>query len=134
MLIVDVTVSFLLRGPAVLRVFARRIVALPRTRVSLLVLGQVTGTLEFFITFAASLDRFGLLGFSLLASSHGMQKVILRARAARPLHGARIGIGLHNFTSAQRDSLAILNPHELGRTACVTQAAMQAKTFIASDI
>lgn len=76
-LVVDVTVSFFLRRPTILRIFAGWLVALPGTRVGFLVLGQITRSLEFLVTVPASLSLLRFFCFSLLATSHGMEKFVI---------------------------------------------------------
>jgi len=75
-LVVDVTVAFLLSGPTMLMVLAFGIRALPWTRMSLLVLGQVAGTLELFVAYTARVHHVSRL-LRLASASHGAVDIIV---------------------------------------------------------
>jgi hypothetical protein len=69
-LIVDVPIALLLGRPTKLKVLAFLIAALPGTRVSLLVLGEITWPLELFLAVTAAVQNVpGLV--RLPAASHG---------------------------------------------------------------
>jgi hypothetical protein len=69
-LVVNVPVALLLSGPAKLKVLALLFGALPWARVSLLMLGQVTGALELLLAVTAHVQNItGLV--RLPAASHG---------------------------------------------------------------
>jgi hypothetical protein len=69
-LVVYVPIALLLGGPAKVEVLALLLTALPGTRVSLLVLGEVTWSLEFFLAVAARVQNVSRL-VRFPSASHG---------------------------------------------------------------
>ena len=82
-LVVDMAVSLLLRGPAKRIVFAAFFGTFPRTRVRLLVLGQIAGPFEVFSTLAALLLSHrggrlrGQLAFARSSSHRSMDRIVV---------------------------------------------------------
>jgi hypothetical protein len=119
-LVVDMTIALLLCWPAVLMIFALVVRTLPRTLMSLEVLGEVAGTLELFITQRALMNlRFGVL----LTPCHRPEDVILVDVDVfhRTLHGARRNIiRREDLVGGETYSLAVLVTDKLSWLPIVT--------------
>ena len=76
MFVIDVPITFFLGWPTVLKVLALLLGALPRTRMGLLMLGQVTRPLELLLAITA--DVHDITGFVRLpATSHGASDALV---------------------------------------------------------
>lgn len=123
-LVIDVTVPLLLSGPADLRILASGLRALPRTRVDLLVLGQITGSLEDLVAMIALL--IDVHGWSiLLSASHGTLDTLVRIIKA---HGAlehRRTLRIIGLASSHGGRSRALRHNELSRMSILGEATLE---------
>ena len=122
--VIDVTITFLLRWPAHFVVAAFQLWALPRTRVRLLVLGQVARALELLVADMARVhDVSGSIG--LATASHGAIGLVfiifIVGEGALQHHGVLV----EGAVVRKGNDLPIPVPDKLGGLAVLAQAAFE---------
>jgi len=125
MLVIDMTLAFLLRRPAVFIVLALVVGAFVRPVVGFDVLGQITRSLKLLVTLRAFVNlRLGVL----LASCHGTECFVVIKFS---VHVALGSSGWSHFlvrdhtTSRKRDDLAVFVTNKLGLLPVVTQPPVE---------